>query len=579
MKNFLRKILNTYKKINNKDKRFEPIFIITTSCIFVLGFILILKSFKSVEEISLARNVAEALYYENKYDDAIKEYTKMQEEDEWPIYSAKIADLYSLRGEIEKSNNLLKEVIIRRDKIIKEKEYQNIKDKDRELINSVILTFTLNKNYDDAISLGEGYIKNYGKDNKLVSTLFLAYLSNEEINNAKKIIEEYEYNNKNAYDLAYVANMKILTGEFDEGLKLLKDAINIDEDELKIYDVIDNIYAFNKDKLIDLLNEKIEIENKYEYSILLARAYSNSKVYSNDALEIINNLEVDNDSIGLDLIKYNIYKNMNNKDYISYLENAINKAKNTNKNSYITYYLLGVQALENNNLDDALSNAKKSIALNSNYLENYSYLIPKIYIGKGNFDLIEGYYRTALEKEPFNYKLILDIADYYGNYESSEKSKYYYNLGININKNNSILYKKMADLNIKDNNIEEAIFNLNIAIDLDEENGDYYRALGALYLMNENYEEGIKLTRKAYEINNEDIQALNNASWYYFFVENDIERSYNNIKSAFNDLKNSINEEDKNIIIENYNEVKRIYEKKDKLEQYSLDNILFNLIY
>lgn len=580
IKNFFKNILEIYKKLNNKSRGFEPIFILTVSCIFVLGFILFLKSFKSVEEVSLARNSAEALYYENKYDDAIKEYAKMQEEDEWPIYFAKIADLYSLRGEIEKSNNLLKEVIIRRDKIIKEKGYENIKDKDRELINSVILTFTLNKNYDDAISLGEDYIKEYGKDNKLVSTLFLAYLSNKEISNAKKIIEEYEYNNQNAYDLAYIANMKILTKNYDEGLELLKNAIDINQDELKIYDVIDTIYAFNKDKLIDSLIEKIENKNEYEYNIILAKAYSNSKLDVDKALDIINKLNLDNiDSIGTDIIKYNIYKNNNNKEYINYLKDAISKAEKIDKNSYATYYLLGVQALENNKFDDALSNVKKSISLNNSYLKSYSYLIPKIYIGKGNFDLIEGYYRTALEKEPFNYKLILDIADYYGNYESSDKAEYYYNLAINIKNDDATLYKKIAHLNIKDNKLEEAIDNLKKAIEIDEENGDYYRTLGALYLRSENYEEGIKFTRKAYEINNEDIKALNNASWYYLFVENNIERSYENIKSAFDDLKSSISEEDKSIIIENYNQVKRAYEREEKLEQYNLDNTLFNLIY
>lgn len=577
----LKRILDIYNKLNNKSRAFEPTFVIATSCLFVLIFILFLKGFKQVEEVSLAKNSAEILYYENRYDDAIEEYTKMQEEDNWPIYSAKIADLYSLRGEIEKSNSLLKEVIIKRDKIIKEEGYENLKDKDRELINSVLLTFTLNKQYDDAISLGEDYIKEYGKDNKLISTLFLAYLANNEIGNAKEIIDQYDYNEDSAYDLAYVANMKMLTKNYDEGLDLLKDAINIDKNEMKVNDVIDNIYIFNKTDLINALLEKIEKTDKYEYSIFLARAYSNSKVDSNKAIEIINNLDLNNlNSIVIDMINYVSYKNINNQDYIDYLKSAIKKSEEINKDSYITYYLLGIQSLENNKFDDALSNVKKSITLNDSYLKSYSYLIPKIYIGKGEFDSIEGYYRKALEKEPFNYRLILDIADYYGNYESSnDKAEYYYDLALNIRKDDASLYKKISDLNMKDNKIEEAINNLKKAIEIDEENGDYYRILGAIYLNNENYEEGIKFTRKAYEINNKDAKALNNAAWYYLFVENDIERSYENIKSAFEDLTNSISEEDKNTIIENYNEVKKAYEKEEKLDKYNSTNTLFNLVF
>ena len=132
---------------------------------------------------------------------------------------------------------------------------------------------------------------------------------------------------------------------------------------------------------------------------------------------------------------------------------------------------------------------------------------------------------------------------------------------------------------MRDNNIEEAINNLKNAIEANEENGDYYRILGAIYLNNEDYEEGIKFTRKAYEINSEDVKALNNAAWYYLFVENNIERSYENIKSAFNDITNSIREEDKNIIIENNTQEKRANEREEKLDKYNSTNTLFNLVY
>ena len=581
VKKLFSKFSNIYKIANKKNKYVEPIVVITTSCLIVLFFVLFLKNFKTIEEVDLAKNSAEVLYYENKYDEAIEEYTKMQEENEWPIWSAKIADLYSLRGEIDKSNNLLKEVIIKRDRIINEKGYDNYKDEDRELMNYVLLTFTLNKEYEDVISLGEDYIKQYGKDNKMISTLFLAYLASDKTSNAKDIIKEYEVNEGSACDLSYIANMKMMVNEYDEGLELLKKAFNIDKNELKIYDVIDNICSFDKESLINSLEENIKKTNDYEYNVFLAKVYSNSKSDSNKAIEIIESLDLESlDSIGIDLIEYEAYKNNNDKNYKKYLKDAIEKAEDIDKDSYITYYLLSIEALENGKYDEALSNVKKSISINGSYLKSYSYVIPSIFINKGEFKAIEGYYRTAIEKEPFNYKLITDIANYYYNYESNDsKAEYYYELAIDIRKEDASLYKKIADLNIRSNNIEAAIENLEKAIEIDENNGDYYRVLGAIYLKNEDYTEGIEYTRKAYEINEKDVIALNNAAWYYLVVENDIQRSYENIKSAYEELPVGLSEENKNTIIENYNKLKEIYENQESLDTYDSSEILFNLIF
>ena len=132
-----------------------------------------------------------------------------------------------------------------------------------------------------------------------------------------------------------------------------------------------------------------------------------------------------------------------------------------------------------------------------------------------------------MKKEPYNYETIIKIANYYSNYESNyEKARNYYELALNIKKDDSELYFKLAKLDIVDEKWEDASNNLKEAIKLAEDNPEYYRTLGAVYLKSSKNEEGIELTRKAYSMNEKDILALNNAGWYYLMVENDIARGY-----------------------------------------------------
>lgn len=93
IKSGIKKISNIYRKANSKNKYVEPIVIIGTSCLLVLLLILSIRNFTIGEEVNITRNAAEYLYYGNEFDKAVKEYKKMQEEDEWPIWTAKIADI------------------------------------------------------------------------------------------------------------------------------------------------------------------------------------------------------------------------------------------------------------------------------------------------------------------------------------------------------------------------------------------------------------------------------------------------------------------------------------------------------
>ena len=574
-----KKINNTYKKINEKNPYIEPVVMIGIPCLFVLAMILGIKNFTTVEEINITKNSAEYLYYENKYDESIEEYNKMQKEENWPIWTVKSADIYSIKGDIKKSSSLLKEAIIKRDRIIKEEGFDKYKDKDIELINSMLFTFIMNKEYDEAISLGEQYISEYGRNKEILKTLFSAYISNNHIYKAEMLTEEYPIDEKSAYDVCVLANMNMLINRWDKGLELLKDAWYLDKNELKIYDVIEDMSSFNSEKLIESIQAKIENNtNEDAYKMLLAKAYSVSKETANDAEELMKDLDDNNvDGIASDFINYEICKSRNNNSEAEeYLEAAERKAEKEKKDSYVTYYISAVKAFNNEKYEEAFNLAKKSIIANQEYINNYESLIPDILLAKGNIKPTEAYFRTAMKKEPYNYETIIKIANYYSNYESNnEKARNYYELALNIKKDDSELCFKLAKLDIVDEKWEDASNNLKEAIKLDEDNPEYYRTLGAVYLKSSKNEEGIELTRKAYSMNEKDILALNNAGWYYLMVENDIARGYENIKAAYEEIPASMDESTKNSLIENYNKSKEVYDKflKDSSQEFKITGL------
>ena len=62
-----------------------------------------------------------------------------------------------------------------------------------------------------------------------------------------------------------------------------------------------------------------------------------------------------------------------------------------------------------------------------------------------------------------------------------------------------------------------------------------------------------KTIKIVYNINANDVLALNNAACYYAMVDKDIWRAYSNIESAYNEMSNLLDNESKELITKNYN--------------------------
>ena len=515
-----------------KNKYVEPIITIGLSILFAFVVLISIQSMMGTKTVTITNNKAEEYYYDGKYDEAINEYMTMQKEDAWPIWTARVAEIYSIQGDITQANNLLKEAIVKRDKLMLENGDEYL-EQDKELINEVVFTFYMNNDLEQAESLGEYYLESYNTYKPLLKTMFAVYLANDEKDLAKGIVNSYPVDKDSAYDLATLAKMQIMINDYDNGLENLRLSYEIDKNEIKSYDVIMEACQFDKEKLLKKVTELSEENPKVE-------AY---KAWINE-INSFDEKNIDFSKNVIDEIKNNI--NTDELEEDSYVDLYIKAWENYNKCQY----------------DKAKEFANEAILANSDYENTYGMLMPNILIATENSDKIEGYIRKAIFNEPYNYNLIVNIAKLYEDKLSNlDKAKYYYDYALTLNKNNDELYYDLALLNLKMDKVDDAILDLNKAIAIDEDKSDYYRALGTIYYNEKEYDKAIENIRKAYSLNEKDVLALNNAACYYITVDKDVWRAYSNIESAYNDMPSSIDSESKKLITNNYNAIKKVYDK------------------
>lgn len=579
IKRFVSLVKSSYNTVCRKSPYIEPVLIIGGSLLVALLIILPIKSMSNEEVITIETNEAEVAFYNNDYEKAIDEYERLQKDDKWPIWEVKIAEIYSIKGEIEKSNQLLKSATLTRNKILYGEEKDKYKDKDSEFINYVVFTYFMNGEYEEAIDVAEAFVLENGKDKNLMKTLYTIYMINGQIEKAKEILDSYDVDRESAYDLALLAKMNILVDNWDDGLKLLNEAFNKDNDEVKVYDVISEVANYDKDGIITKLTElSNKNPNELSYKMFMAKVYSMSQDSSKKALDIIEKIE--NEDVGniqVRLIKSDVYKNTGNE---SDAKEILEDIENVDKNSYSDYYIAGWQSFESGDYDKALELSKKSIIENRDYPYNYGLLIPEIMRATGNDKLSEGYFRTALYAEPFNYNIIIKIADYYADKSiDNEIARKYYKLAVGLNQKDAETYYKLATLDLVDKKNDSAIEYLNKAININESEGKYYRALGTAYLNEGEDDKAIESIRNAYAIDENDALTLNNAAYYYIFIEENIERGMENIKAAYEAINSSMDNKTIVTITENYNKTKTLYDKYNRGEESDMRTSDFVLFY
>lgn len=538
--------LKEKKEVNKENGYIGSIVTVVISIVFAFLVLILIQAIMGDKTVTISNNKAEQYYYDGKFDDAINEYMLMQNDDVWPIWTVKAAEVYSVKGDITHADNLLREAVVKRDKIMLENGDKYIEE-DKELINEIVFTFYINNELDQAESLGEYYLNTYSKYKPLLKTMFSVYIANGDTKSAEEVVDLYPVDDESAYDLAVLAKMQIILGNYDDGLDNLKKSYNLDKNEIKSFDVIMETCEFDKSKLLNKINKLLE-ENPKEksYQVWLDEINSFNKS-NNDLSKVI-----------IDEINTNI--DVNNLDKDSYVYSYIEAWSYYNKGQY----------------NKALEACNTAIVANSEYANTFGILIPKILIATKNTDKVEGYFRTAIYNEPFNYNLITNIGKIYENdLQNYDNAKEMFNFALLLNKDEDVLYYNLAFIDLAMDNTDQAINNLKKAISINENNYKYYRTLGTVYFNNKDYDKAIESIRKAYSLNEKDVLSLNNAACYYIMVEKDIWRGYSNIESAYNDIPSDLDQDLKDLITSNYEAIKKVYDKyvNDESTTINIDNL------
>lgn len=570
--------------LNNRIlKHKEMSSVMTIAGVLLFAFIIIYtcqKTLVTKEEVPvITTNKAEEYFYKGENDKAIKEYENLQAEEEWPMYSIKIAEVISVSGEIDKSNNILTESVVKRNEVIDKNGMESYEDKDIEFGNCVALTFLMNGTYDKALEYGDFFMNEHKGNKELERTMFTIYMANNKLDEARNILDKYSVDEESSYDLALYANMNMLVNKWDKGFELLKKSWYKNKDEIKVYDVIAQISAYNRNDAIMRITE-LSQKNPDEvcYKAWLTKCYSMLEATTDEANTLLN--EIKDEDLGQTVFQTVIAKIYQHSDKKSESEKILLDICKNKDQSYIGYHAAAWYYLDMGEYDKALGYCKKSILLNKDYLDNYGFLIPEIMGKLKNGKVVEPYFRTAVIKEPFNYKVMIEIANYYWTTEeNTEKAYSYFKLASLLNPLDGETYYNMALIKLKEGNEVKAIELLNKSISTDETATKYHRTLGNVFLNAGYNDDAIKQIRAAYAVDKKDILTLNNAGCYYIVVTGDLKRGMINFKAAYDGLTNATDQDVRKAIEDNYSKVKILNDAYNDYNGEELQVPEFTLLY
>lgn len=180
----------------DKRKDYSAIIVITVVIAFAFLSAFITKSLfgtnttgSEIAEISIANNQAERYFYNEEYDKAIEEYKAMQLDEVWPIYSVKVAEINSLKGNIDESNRMIEDSIIKRYYLIDEKGLEDHLDEDNTFCREVIFTLLLNGEYEKALEYGQIFLNENPDNEELEKVMYTVYMANNKTDEADKLKE------------------------------------------------------------------------------------------------------------------------------------------------------------------------------------------------------------------------------------------------------------------------------------------------------------------------------------------------------------------------------------------------------
>jgi len=543
-----------FKFKNNKKYtiwigRFAIVFLILLSALGIKNYM----DRSNLPKYVITDNKAEEYFYAGDYGGAISEYKKLSKEDNGaPKWDTDIAEIYSVQGELENSRKFL---AIAKDKV----KTQQLKNGD--LLNHIIFTELMNKDYKVALDDGVEALKVAPSNKKLLKTMFTVYMANNQIDKAKSIMLSYNVNKKSAYDTAESARMLMTVNEWEQGLSELKMAWDIDKDDFRVYDILAQISVYNRDMILEKVsNLLVKDPTSLAYKMWLAKIYSLSVDTSDQAIKMLDSIKSEKTGkTVIKLIEASTLQNLNENDKADAIITQV--IKDGNKD-YTILHAAGWFYLNRGETVKAMEFCKESIVKNKDYPDNYGFLMPEILKAQNKSLEAEPYFRTALLKEPYNNNIMVNIANYYWyTTKNSEKALEYFKFAEIIKPQEADIKYSMALIYLTNKKELEAINLLKECIKIDEMIPKYHRTLGTIYVTKGDAAEGIKEIRYAYLADKNDISTLNNAGCYYITVDMDLDRANTNLQAAMQGINPATDKYTADTIKENYNKLKVIMDK------------------
>ncbi|MGG7098827.1 hypothetical protein [Clostridium sardiniense] len=559
---------------SNRKQNIQSILTLIGSLVFALLMALGCKGFFGAEE-ELILDKEDGIYYSGKYDEALKEYEKKQKREKWPIWIIKEAEIYSLKEERAQSNSLLDKAYRDRNKLEKDKGIDKYKEEDKVLGNYITFTYLMNGDAEKARQYGEDFLMKEQNNNPLRETMTVVYLAQNNKDKAKEMVNGYKADD--SFELAKKADLNMIVNNYEEGYKNLQESYNLNKNDIKILDVIENNVYGNREGAIEYLEELYKENSSNTITKLaLAKTYSIEEKNLNKSLEILDTLsDEEKDSLLYNCIQLEINKKQV-KDCTEIIDKIITKYEDT----YGANYIAGMYYLENKDYKKASDYAIKSSFINKEYSNIYGLLLSNLMQNEGDENITKAYLRRGLYYSPSNCLIIENMANFYEKVEQKIDLAYdYYRLVSYVDAGRIENYYHMASIDIIKNELDKAIDSLETAVKINKSNDKYFATLGYLYFKEGDIDKGIENTRKAYEINERNIEALNNAAIYYAVYEDNIERAYKNIATANELVSESDDFIKKEIVDKNYNKFKIGYEQFEDDRYRKIDSSQVELIY
>lgn len=352
----------------------------------------------------------------------------------------------------------------------------NIKPKDPKLLIANGFYLLKDDKNTDAINFYKKALSIDPNNEQALSGLYYAYMANGDSDAAKELIDNAIKNPKNIN--SFVINALCETKDWYTAMNLLTEAYKKDNENVAIFDALSTFKNFS-DEFTIKLKEQIENNNDTTMYKLFYLTLCSKENLVDNGLEIAKDIETtmkDNIQYKINLAK--LYRLKGNVEDCNEIFSQLEKS---NGDNFLVLHDIAWNYYDNKDYDKALEYAKKSLAYNPEYEDNYAYLIPSALSKLEKYSEAIPYLTKALSLNSSETQTMINISDTYSELNDKE---------------NALKFIKKAEL-------------------LGSENVKTLNQLAEFYYNKEDYKRALDLYKKSYALDNKNYNALLKSSICY----------------------------------------------------------------